>query len=71
MMEDWFRLGLVWSETALTAQRVIARRTARLAKGGAVAEREFRRMGIEKLAANAEACALLATGASPLKVAKR
>lgn len=70
MFDDWLRLATTVAETNLAAQRVIAMRLMRLGSGGKVAEREARRMVVEKVAAAAEANLLLATGASFHKVAK-
>ena len=63
MFDIWFRLAAEMTETSLAAQRVIALRMLRLAKGGAVAEREAHRMVSEKIAAVTEANMKLAQGA--------
>ena len=62
MFDDWLRLMRTLAETNLAAQRVIAMRMMRLARGGKSAKREARRMAVEKVAAEAEAGRLLATG---------
>lgn len=63
MFADWFRLMGEMTETGLAAQRVIALRMLRLARGGALAQREAYRMTTEKITAAAEANMLLAKGA--------
>ncbi|HEX4159363.1 MAG TPA: hypothetical protein VHY79_12890 [Rhizomicrobium sp.] len=62
MFDIWFRLFTEMTETSLAAQRVVALRMLRLAKGGAVAEREARRMVAEKVAAATEANLKIAQG---------
>lgn len=55
----------------LEAQRVIALRLHKLATGGAAANFEAQKMITEKVAASAEAAAILATGGSVRKVVRR
>jgi hypothetical protein len=66
----WLALSQTWLETGLAAQRVITLRMLRLAKGGAISQREARRMVEEKAHAALAAGRLLATGSDLHKVAK-
>ena len=69
-MQDWFRLFGIVAETNLAAQRVIALRMLRLARGGQVSQREARRMVVEKIAAAVQTNLMLAGGANLDRVAK-
>ncbi|MDX8541959.1 hypothetical protein RFM23_30620 [Mesorhizobium abyssinicae] len=65
MFNPWFDLCL----SALEAQQVIWLRTLRIAGGGKFAEREAKRMVLEKVEAAGHAGMMLASGASAVKVA--
>ena len=71
MFGTWLKLATDIAETNINAQRVVALRLNKLAKGGPAAEREARRMIVEKFAASFEAGAAIASGRSPLSVIKR
>jgi|SwirhisoilCB3_FD_contig_71_2593040_length_648_multi_6_in_0_out_0_1 hypothetical protein len=71
MFVTWFKLATEIAEANINAQRVVALRLTKLAKGGPAAEREARRMVVEKLAASLEAGAAIANGRSPLSIIKR
>lgn len=61
-------LNILWALSAemiaanMAAQRVIAHRLVRIAEGGLAADREVRRMIVEKVAAQTEAGLLLMQG---------
>ena len=61
-------LNVLWAISAemiaanMAAQRVIAQRLVRIAEGGLAADREVRRMIVEKVAAQTEAGLLLMQG---------
>jgi hypothetical protein len=67
----WWKLSHDLVAANLEAQRVIALRLARLAKGGPAARQEAKRMANEKMAASIEAGLTLASGGSPEKVLRR
>ena len=71
MFTQWMKLSSEMMLANLEAQRVIGLRLAKLARGGADAERESRRMVTEKVTAGAEAAMALATGKSPRSVVRR
>ena len=68
---NWWKLSSDLTMANLEAQRVIGLRLAKLAKGGAAANREARRMVVEKVAAHAEMTIALASGKSPQSVLRR
>jgi hypothetical protein len=70
-MLDFWKLSAQLAFANLEAQHVIALRVAKLAKGGPAAQREARRMVVEKIAASAEAGLALAAGKSPQSVVRR
>ena len=67
----WWKFYSDLASANLEAHRVIGLRLVKLAKGGPSAEREACRMVSEKVLANAEAAATLATGGSAEKVLRR
>jgi hypothetical protein len=71
MLTNWWTLSTEMARATMEAQHVIALRMAKLAKGGAAADREARRMVIEKVAAFAEASAALLVGKSAHSVVRR
>ncbi len=71
MVTNWWKLSSDLALANLEAQRVIALRLAKLAKGGPAAQRESRRMVVEKIAASAEAGLALAAGRTPQSVLRR
>jgi hypothetical protein len=71
MFTQWMKLSSEVMAANFEAQRVICLRLAKLARGGAAAETESRRMVTEKLTAGTEAALALATGKSPDSVVRR
>jgi hypothetical protein len=71
MFVNWWQLSSEVASANLAAQRVIALRLAKLAKGGPAAHREARRMIVEKVAASFEAGASLMAGKSSHAVVRR
>ena len=67
----WWKLPQDLVAANLEAQRVIALRLAKLARGDAAARKEAQRMANEKIAASIEAGLTLASGGSPEKVLRR
>jgi len=67
----WWRFYTDLAFANLDAPRVIALRLMKLSQGGTAAESEIRRMVSEKIIANTEAAATLATGGSVPKVLRR
>lgn len=69
-------LNIFWAMSAemiaanMAAQRVIVHRLARIAEGGLAADREVRRMIVEKVAAQTEAGLMLLQGKPPLKAVR-
>ena len=70
-LNPWLKYSRDLALSGFEAQRVIALRLLKLAKGGPAATVEARRMLEEKWTASAEAAATLASGGSPPKVLKR
>ena len=70
-MKSWTKLALDAARLSAEAQSVIALRMMRLARGGKIANREARRMVMEKGVAFAEAATTLASGGSMSKVVRR
>lgn len=64
MFNAWWRLSADLIAANLAAQRVIAHRLVRIAEGGLAADREMRRMIVEKVAAQTEFNLKLAQGKS-------
>jgi hypothetical protein len=71
MFGNLWKLSTEMTLANLAAQRVIALRMAKLAKGGPAAHREARRMIVEKMAATAEAGAALMAGTPSHTVVRR
>jgi hypothetical protein len=71
MFNNWWKLSSDLAFAGMDAQRVIGLRLAKLAKGGPAAQRESRRMVVEKIAASTEAFAALASGRSPDSILRR
>jgi hypothetical protein len=71
MFASWAGLTLEAARFGFDVQRVISLRMMRMAAGGPAAKAEAYRMVTEKAAALAEASAILATGGSGSKVARR
>lgn len=71
MIGHWWKLSSDLAFAGMEAQRVIALRLVKLAKGGPAAERETRRMVAEKIGASADGAVALATGRSPDFVIRR
>ena len=71
MFTHWMKLSSDMMQASFEAQRVIALRMAKLAKGGAAAETESHLMVTEKMTAAMEAGAALASGKSPQSVVRR
>ena len=71
MRNNWWKLSTDLAFAGLQAQHVIGLRLAKLSKGGPAAQRESRRMVVEKIAASTEAFAALASGRSPDSVIRR
>jgi hypothetical protein len=71
MFTDWFKFSTHIAMANWSAQRVVGLRLAMLAKGGPSAEREARRMIVEKIAASAEAWLALANGKSAQSIVRR
>jgi hypothetical protein len=71
MFISWLKLSTNIALANMDAQRVIALRLAKLAKGGPAAYRESRRMVVEKVAASAEAGLAIWSGKSPNSVVRR
>jgi hypothetical protein len=71
MFLGWFELSTEIAATNMLAQRVVALRLAKLAKGGPAAKREMRRMLVEKVVASAEAGIALASGRFPQSIVRR
>ncbi|HEY5237640.1 MAG TPA: hypothetical protein VIJ62_04605 [Rhizomicrobium sp.] len=67
----WWKFSWDIAAANLEAQRVIALRVMKLAKGGPAAQKEARKMVNEKMLASVEAAATLASGGSPEKVLGR
>lgn len=67
----WWKFPLDIAAANLEAQRVIALRVMKLAKGGPAAQREAQTMVNEKIAASMEAAVTMASGGSPEKVLRR
>ena len=67
----WWKLPQDLVAANLEAQRVIALRLAKLARGDAAARKEAQRMANEKIAASIEAGLTLASGGSPERVLRR
>jgi hypothetical protein len=61
MFNPWFSLAFKTIQLGFEAQNVIALRMVRLARGGAVAQTEARRMIVDKIAAGVEAQAVAAS----------
>lgn len=68
---NWWKLSTDMGLTSMNAQRVIALRLAKLAKGGPAAHREARRMIVEKVAASPEASVALVAGRSSHSIIRR
>jgi hypothetical protein len=71
MIDQWWKLSSDLAFAGMEAQRVVALRLAKIAKGGPAAERESRRMVAEKIGASAEAAVALASGRSPQSIVRR
>jgi hypothetical protein len=71
MFAYWMKLSSDVVFAHFEAQRVIGLRMAKLARGGAAAEAESRRMVTEKLEAAIESTIALGTGSSPRSVVRR
>ena len=71
MRNNWWKLSTDLAFASLQAQHVIGLRLAKLSKGGPAAQRESRRMVVEKIAASTEAFAALASGRSPASIVRR
>ena len=71
MFTNWMKFSVDIAMANWDAQRVIALRLNKLAKGGPAAKREARRMIAEKVAASAEAGLAIASGASPQSIVRR
>jgi hypothetical protein len=71
MFSSWWKLSNEMTLANLASQRVIALRMAKLAKGGSAAQREARRMIVEKMAASVEAGAALLMGKSSHSLMRR
>ncbi len=71
MVTNWWKLSSDLAMANLEAQRVIALRLAKLAKGDVAAKLEARRMIVEKIAASAEASMAIAAGRTPQSVLRR
>lgn len=71
MLTNWWTLSADMARATMDAQHVIAMRMAKPAKGGVAADREARRMFIEKVAASADASAALLTGKPVHSVVRR
>jgi hypothetical protein len=71
MFNNWLRLSTDIAMANIDAQQVIALRLAKIAKGGAAAHREARRMIVEKVAVSAEAGISMASGGSAGSIVRR
>lgn len=71
MWYAWTRLALASAQAWQEAQTVMVLRALRLARGGALAQREMQHMLFEKGVAHTEAMMTLATGGSMHKVVRR
>ena len=69
-MNAWWKFSKDLTAAGFEAGQVVALRLAKLAAGGSAADREARRMFVEKVVAATEASALFAGGHSPQKVLK-
>ena len=69
-MASWWKNSCDLVLSGFDAQRVIALRLLKLARGGPAANIEARRMLVEKWMASAQAAAILASGGSGPKVLK-
>lgn len=67
----WWNFSWDIAAANLEAQRVIALRMVKLAKGGPAAQKEAHHMINEKISASLEAAGTLASGGSPEKVLRR
>jgi hypothetical protein len=67
----WWKLSSDIAAANLEAQRVIALRLMKMAKGGPAAHKEANRMVSEKMVASVEAATTLATGGSLEKILRR
>lgn len=71
MFKNWWNLSSGLALAGMDAQRVIGLRLLMLSRGGPAAQREARRMVVEKIAASAETFASLASGRSPASILRR
>ncbi len=71
MFRKWLKLSTDIAIANMDAQRVIALRISTLAKGGPAADREARRMMVEKVAAAAEAGMAITAGRSASSIVRR
>jgi hypothetical protein len=71
MLTQWWKLSQDIAQGSMEAQHVIALRLAKIAAGGAAAEKEAHTMVTEKMAAHAEAALTLASGGSMSTVVQR